>query len=97
MPLCHTHPQFIAAWEYVVVVAALVVVSRIQSGLHSARPFWAGMFAISTMLFMLASDAFLTGISAVDTSGVSAGVSAQRRMQTTAAGAIITTVANVSG
>lgn len=81
---------FIAAWEFVVIVAALVT-APMRAGLHYSRAFWVGMFAISTVLFMLASDAFLTGVSAVDTFGISA----QRRMQTAAAGAIISTVANV--
>lgn len=81
---------FIAAWEFVVVLAALIT-TPMRAGLHITRPFWVGMFAISTVLFMLASDAFLSGVSAVD--GVNN--SAVRRMQTTAAGAILTTVANV--
>lgn len=30
-------------------------------GLHYSRPFWTGMFAIATLLFMIASEAFLAG------------------------------------
>lgn len=81
---------FIAAFEFVLVVGALVAASM-AGALAMTRGFWVGMFAIATVLYMIASEAFLAGISSpANSSG--RNLAAYR---TTAAGAIITVVANI--
>jgi hypothetical protein len=62
-------------------------------GLHYSRPFWIGMFSIATLLFMIASEAFLAGLDA-DRYG-SVGGTNLARMRVAAAGAIMTVAANI--
>jgi uncharacterized spore protein YtfJ len=83
---------FMMAFELIIILGAMVTaVTRL--GLHYSRPFWIGMFSIATLLFMIASEAFLAGLDA-DAYG-SIGGTNLARMRTAAAGAIMTVAANI--
>lgn len=50
---------FLVAWGLVTLIGGFVA-SGPRYGLRRGRPFWIGMFAVSAVLFMLASDATLS-------------------------------------
>lgn len=81
---------FIAAFEFLVIIGALIAAATPYSIAHS-RGFWVGMFAIATLLYMIASEAWLSGISSSATGG-----SRLTSYRATAAGAISTVVANIA-
>ena len=83
---------FMMAFELITILGAMIT-ALTHWGLHHSRPFWIGMFSIATLLFMIASEAFLAGLDA-DAYG-SVGGSHLARMRTAAAGAIMTVVANI--
>ena len=80
------------AFELIIILGAMIT-ALTHWGLHYSRPFWIGMFSIATLLFMIASEAFLGGLDA-DYYG-SWGGSHLARIRTAAAGAIMTVAANI--
>ena len=84
---------FIAAWQFVVLLAALITSFIGHVPLAATRAFWVGMFTISSLLFMIASEAFLAGISARVYGAGDYHLLA--RIRTAAAGAIMSVVASV--
>lgn len=82
---------FVAAFEFLLIVGALIAAATPYAIAHT-RGFWVGMFSIATVLFMIMSEAFLAGISS------NANITGRnlRAFQATAAGAIMTVVANIA-
>eukprot|EP00878_Enallax_costatus_P043948 GHUV01052070.1.p1 GENE.GHUV01052070.1~~GHUV01052070.1.p1 ORF type:complete len:156 (-),score=28.88 GHUV01052070.1:1288-1755(-) len=88
------------SWAFTfVTLASILITSFMGMGLHFSRPFWIGMLAVSTVLMMIASEAFLAFTDLAEISGLG-GVrdntapfydSWIRRFRLAAAGAIITT------
>lgn len=76
---------FLFAWQVVVVLGALIT-AAIPHGLHASRLFWVGVFAVSTVMFIIASESFLW---AMDELVTYAGV-AYSAARAVAAGAIMT-------
>jgi hypothetical protein len=88
------------SWAFVMVTLLGILVTAVTGlGLHFSRPFWIGMLAVSTILMMIASEAFLAftdlyeGIRPPGVSDNTAPYTDNwiRRIRTAAAGAIITT------
>jgi hypothetical protein len=78
------------AWQFIVLLG-LLASTILGWGLANTRPFWVGMLAISTLLFMVASEAFLVQenfINAVNGPCLS-------RSRTAAAGAIMSVASSV--
>lgn len=76
---------FMIAFLFITLVGAFIA-SGPKYGLQNSRSFWVGMFAVNTLLFMIASEATLA---ALDSSPFSRG-RPLNCMRTAAAGAIMT-------
>ena len=50
--------RFMVAWVFLVLLGAFITCLP-RYGLHSSRPFWSGMFTVTALLFMIASEAML--------------------------------------
>lgn len=94
------HRFYWFSWAFVLATLLGILITAVLNwGLHHSRPFWIGMLAVSTILMMIASEAFLSFTDLVE--GINpAGVADNtgdgvdnwiRRFRTAAAGAIITT------
>jgi hypothetical protein len=88
------------SWAFVFATLLGILVTAITGlGLHFSRPFWIGMLSVSTILMMIASEAFLAftdlyeGIRPPGVADSTAPYADNwiRRIRTAAAGAIITT------
>jgi len=80
---------FIVAFEFAVLAG--VAMSTVAAKLVHSRIAWVGMLAIATLLYMQASDSFLTG----QRLPAFAGGQPMHRARTMTAGCIMTTVANI--
>lgn len=70
-----------------VTLLGILATSTMNLGLHTSRPFWIGMLAVSTILMMIASEAFLAF---TDLAEANSGGQWVHRMRATTAGAIMT-------
>jgi magnesium-transporting ATPase (P-type) len=70
-----------------VTLLGIMVAAVLSLGLIFSRPFWIGMLAVSTLLMMIASEAFLAFTDLVEANSSGQWV---HRMRTTTAGAIMT-------
>jgi hypothetical protein len=71
-----------------VTLLGIMVAAVLSLGLIFSRPFWIGMLAVSTLLMMIASEAFLAFTDLVVLNGT--GGQWLNRIRTTTAGAIMT-------
>uniref|UniRef100_A0A7S0RD99 Uncharacterized protein n=1 Tax=Chlamydomonas leiostraca TaxID=1034604 RepID=A0A7S0RD99_9CHLO len=83
---------FIMSWE--VVVVAMLAVAAVTGKLASMRTSFVGLFAISTLLYIEASNTFLTAQSATVTGQYFQEGQPEHRLRTITAGAIMTALMN---
>jgi len=82
--------RFIFAFV-IVVLLGLLITTVTHLGLHFSRPFWVGMLAISALLMMVASEAFL-GFEKMFKYGANEPGWWRARWRTATAGAIMSVV-----
>lgn len=83
---------FIMSWE--VVMVALLAVAAVTGKLNSMRTSFVGLFSIGTLLYIEASNTFLTAQSRGVTGDFFQSGQSEHRLRTTIAGAIMTATMN---